>query len=355
MSGEVHYTASDAAQRAIARLGRTEDVQFSPSNRRLAVAAFLVNRIAVFEVALSRSGDHPHVALNDVVEIEAETLEAPHGLCFLDEDTLVVANREGSVEVIDIPAPGAASSGGAARRRTVAGSPTGPIITPGSVAARALDADRIELLVCNNYANSVTRHVLDRRSDFAAAADETLLQHGLDVPDGICYSPDSRWIAVSNHNTHSVLLYDRSRPLGPDCEPDGVLRNVLCPHGVRFTLDQEFILVADAAARYVNVYKRDGETWRGTRDPVRLFEVMTPAVFERGRHNPQEGGPKGIDIGRDANVLVTTCQSQALAFFDVREVLRAAEAPENRLKRYLQWRLSEAIFKRLGYMARFPA
>ena len=83
--------------------------------------------------------------------------------------------------------------------------------------------------------------------------------------------------------------------------------------------------------------------------------VMSPAMFARGRFNPQEGGPKGIDISKDTNVLVTTCESQTLAFFDVDEVVRVAEAPEGRVKRYLQWRLSEAMFNRLGYLARFPA
>ena len=355
MSAEVPYSASVAAHRVIADLGRTEDVQFSPSNRRLAVAAFHHNRIAVFDVAISRCAGKAQVALNGVVEIEAEMLKGPHGLCFLDEDTLAVANRDGSVEVFGMPVAGAAANGEATRRSTVSGGPSSRIVTPGSVAAVALDDDTIELLVCNNYVNSVTRHVLDRRGDFVSSADEVLLQRGLDIPDGICISPDRRWIAISNHNTHSVLLYDRSRRLGPDSEPDGLLRNVLCPHGVRFTFDQEFILVADAAARYVNVYRRDGDTWRGTRDPVRLFEAVTPEVFARGRMNPQEGGPKGIDISKDTNVLVATTEFQALAFFDVDEVVRVAEAPEGRVKRYLQWRLSEAMFNRLGYLARFPA
>jgi DNA-binding beta-propeller fold protein YncE len=355
MTAEVPYSASVAAHRVIADLGRTEDVQFSPSNRRLAVAGFHHNRIAVFDVAISRCAGKAQVALNGVVEIEAEMLKGPHGLCFLDEDTLAVANRDGSVEVFGMPVAGAAANGEATRRSTVSGGPSSRIVTPGSVAAVALDDDTIELLVCNNYVNSVTRHLLNRRGDFVSSADEVLLQRGLDVPDGICISPDRRWIAISNHNTHSVLLYDRSRRLGPDSEPDGLLRNVLCPHGVRFTFDQEFILVADAAARYVNVYRRDGETWCGTRDPVRLFEAVTPEVFARGRMNPQEGGPKGIDISKDTNVLVTTTEFQTLAFFDVDEVVRAAEAPENRRMRYLRWRLSEAIFKRFGYMARFPA
>jgi len=355
MGCEVDYSASAAARRVIAGLGRTEDVQFSPSNRRLAVAAFNANRIAVFEVTVARSAGKPDVALDGVVEIEAASLKGPHGLCFVDDDTLVVANREGSVELLGVPSGSAAGEGSALRRRTILGGAPGPIITPGSVAAATLADGTIELLVCNNYIHSVTRHVLDPRSDFAATSDETLLQRGLDVPDGISFSPDGRWLAVSNHSTHSVLLYDRSRRLGPEREPDGVLRNVLCPHGVRFTFDDEFVLVADAAARYVNVYKKDGESWRGTRDPVRLFAVMAPETFARGRHNPQEGGPKGIDISKGTNVLVATSEFQTLAFFDVADVVRVAEAPENRHSRYLRWRLAEAIFNRLGYMARFPA
>jgi len=355
MSGEVQYSASIQAQKAIAALGRTEDVQFSPSNRRLAVAAFNASRIVVFEVAISRSAERPQVALDGVVEIEAATLKGPHGLCFLDEETLAVANREGSVELFRVPPAGAVTQPRATPIRTILGAASGQIITPGSVAATGLDDGTVELLVCNNYVNRVTRHVLDPRSEWSVVSDETLLERDLDVPDGISFSPDGRWLAVSNHNTHSVLLYDRSRRLGPDSEPDGVLRNDLCPHGVRFTFDHEFVLVADAAARYVNVYKKDGASWRGTRDPVRLFAVMSAELFAGGRHNPQEGGPKGIDISKETNVLVSTCASQTLAFFDLDAVVRVAEAPANRLKRYLQWRLSEAIFNRLGYLSRFPA
>jgi len=96
MSGAIQYTATDAAQRVIDGLGRTEDVQFSPTQRRLAVAGFHANRIAVFDVEIARVAGEPRVALNEVVEIDSATLKGPHGLCFLDEDTLVVANREGS-------------------------------------------------------------------------------------------------------------------------------------------------------------------------------------------------------------------------------------------------------------------
>ncbi len=355
MEGEVQYSASVAAQRVLARLGRTEDVKFSPSNRRLALAGFGANRIAVLDVAVNAVAGTRQVWLGGAVEIESTTLRGPHGLCFVDEDTLAVANREGTVELFAVPHGDAAANREAVATQTIRGGAVCPTHTPGSVAASPVDGDTTELLVCNNYANSVTRHLLDRRRDFAVSADELLLAHGLDIPDGICVSPDREWIAISNHNTHSVLLYERSRGLNPGSQPDGVLRNVLCPHGVLFTPDQEFVLVADAGARYVNVYRKAAKSWHGTRDPVRLFRAVTDAAFKRGRLNPQEGGPKGIDISNDGSVLVATCEFQTLAFFDVGEILRVAEAPENGLKRYLQWRFSNALFNRLGYLPRLLA
>jgi DNA-binding beta-propeller fold protein YncE len=356
MSAEVQYRASGAAQKMLDTLGRTEDVQFSPSNRRLAVAGFNANRIAVFDVAIAAVGGQKSVALGDCVEVEAPTLQRPHGLCFLDEDTVAVANREGPVQVIGLPAAVAGTPRAfVAARQVLVGSGEARIETPGSVAAVPLDDATLELLVCNNYAHRVTRHVLDRQAEFAPTADAVLLEKRLAIPDGICVSADRRWIAISNHDTHSVLLYDRHAGPHRGCEPDGVLRNVLCPHGVRFTPDQAFILVADASAPYVNVYEKGEGSWRGTRDPVRLFRVMSDDVFRRGRNNPQEGGPKGIDISNDASVLAVTNECQPLAFFDMAAILSTKESPENRLRRYVQWRIVNALFNRLGYMPGAPA
>jgi DNA-binding beta-propeller fold protein YncE len=356
MSAEVEYSASEAAQKMIASLGRTEDVQFSPSNRRLAIAGFGANRIAVFDIAIDKVAGKKSVVLGDCLEVEAPTLQRPHGLCFLDEDTVAVANREGTVQVLPLPPSGkGAPRAFVAARQVLLGGSGARIDTPGSLAAVPLDDDTLELLVCNNYSHRVTRHVLDRRNDFAATADALLLEKRLDIPDGIAVSGDRRWIAISNHNTQNVLLYDRHRGLHPRSEPDGVLRNVLCPHGVRFTSDLQFILVADASARYVNVYEKGDGSWSGTRDPVRLYPVMAPEVFRRGRHNPQEGGPKGIDLSKDTGVLAVTSEYQPLAFFDVAEIVSTKESPENRLRRYVQWRIVNALFNRLGYMPGAPA
>ena len=347
MSARVDCIVSPSAQAALASLGRTEDVMFSPSGRRLAIAGYRANRIAIFDVAIEVSAQAKKVVVGAVVELEASTLHKPHGLCFLDEDAVAVANRDGGVQIYAAPSariePGRHE---AQPKQTISGAAAAPIRTPGSLASFPLGPDTIELLVCHNYSNVVTRHVLDRRHGFASIRDDVLLRRDLDVPDGICISPDGTWIAVSNHNTHEVLLYRRTAALGPDAAPDAVLRNVICPHGVRFTRDQQHVLVADAHARYVNVYERGAAGWHGMHDPCRMAPVLDRATYLQGRSNPEEGGPKGIAIDPGMNVLACTTEFQTLAFFDLDEMLSRRARPENRLLRYVQWRLAKAIHRR---------
>jgi len=338
---------SPAARAVIDGLGRTEDIVFSPDGRRLAIAGYLRNRIAVFDVAVVASSEGRKVVVNGVVVLSSATLENPHGLCFLDDGAIAVANRTGGVHVYEVPP----SAGDAVHRaidpsQTIGGSAAAPIRTPGSVAGLPLASGALELLVCHNYSNLVTRHVIERERGWASSSDEVLLRRGLAVPDGICYSADGAWIAVSNHDSHEVLVYRRDPALGPDTLPDAVLRNVICPHGVRFTRDARHVLVADAHARYVNVYARGASGWDGVRDPVHMAPVLDRATFLRGRSNPEEGGPKGIDVDAGMNVLACTTEFQTLSFFDLDTVLAARAPLENRYKRYIGWRLARAIHRR---------
>ena len=100
-----------------------------------------------------------------------------------------------------------------------------------------------------------------------------------------------------------------------------------CPHGLRFSGDGSRIFVADAGAPYIHVYANDGNGWRGVRSPITSFRVMDEAQFLRGRHNPQEGGPKGLDIDDEMNVLVVTSECQPLAFFDPAAILEGVAVP----------------------------
>ncbi|MEP7056406.1 MAG: hypothetical protein ABI809_01370 [Caldimonas sp.] len=348
MNAQIQYAAPEQVETVIKQLGRTEDVTFSPSNRRLAIAGFRANKIAVFDIALTATNGVPKISIPSVVELHAPFLKEPHGICFLNEQTLAVANRNGHVHIFDAPMPTTPrEQRSVTAMKTIQGGPGALVRTPGSLAAIAIDGVSLELAVCNNSVNYVSRHIIRNRNDeIDVVSEEILLEAGLDIPDGICYSMDRRWIAVSNHNTHSVFVYERTPALNRGSVPNAVLRNVLCPHGIRFTPDEKFILVADAAARYVNVYKRDEGGWSGIYDPHTLFPAVEPAVFARGRLNPQEGGPKGIDVDKDMTVLVSTCEFQTLAFFDLAQVLSRRRAPENRHRRYVQWRLENALHRR---------
>jgi hypothetical protein len=55
---------------------------------------------------------------------------------------------------------------------------------------------------------------------------------------------------------------------------------------------------------------------------------MDESLFLGGRHNPEEGGPKGLDIDAGSNVLAVTSEYQPLAFFHVSALLERASATQ---------------------------
>ena len=128
------------------------------------------------------------------------------------------------------------------------------------------------------------------------------------------------WIAISNYRTHSIFLYENTGSLNEYSEPDGILRCAHHPHGLQFTSDGRFILVADAGAPYVHIYMQDGSGWRGVRTPFKSVRVLSDEDFLGGRPAGHYG-PKGIDIDNSMSTFVATCEIEPLAFFDLGEIL----------------------------------
>jgi len=220
------------------------------------------------------------------------------------------------------------------------------------VAVTRVKEDVGEVLICNNGGHTVTRHLLDRAAGGAIRNSEILLHKYLNIPDGVSVSTDRRWIAVSNHAAHNVLLFENSPALNPDAEPDGILRGVIYPHGLRFSADGRHLFVADAGAPYLHIYTQDSDQWRGVRHPVASVRIMDDAVFERGQHNPQEGGPKGLDLDASSKILVLTSECQPLAFFDVPVLLQHAFAGgSEREKRILSISHELSLMQEIRMMA----
>ena len=87
----------------IISLGRTEDIKFSPSNRRLGLAAFHKNKIVMFKLSLRSSCQEKEITVTDVTEFSSACFKSPHGLDFIDEGTIIVANRDGDVCILRLP------------------------------------------------------------------------------------------------------------------------------------------------------------------------------------------------------------------------------------------------------------
>ena len=168
-------------------------------------------------------------------------------------------------------------------------------------------------------------HVLDGKAGYRLARKEVFLRRGLDIPDGIALSHDGRWMAVSSHGTHDIKLFAASPTLGPGTEPAGTLTGAGYPHGLQFTADDAYLLVADAGSRVVNVYQR-GADWDGERGPVHSVAVVDKDAFARGRRNIEEGGPKGLAIDRTGELLAITCEEQPLALYTLGSILGAERA-----------------------------
>ncbi len=234
---------------------------------------------------------------------------------------MIVANRAGRVAVFELPV-------GRYGQTTIdpvveiGGGALDYIHTPGSVSVHPIGLGVLELLVANNYADTVSRHLLDQRDGYSLVASEVLISRELSVPDGVAHSPSGRWIAVSNHKTRSVFAYRNDGSLGPSSSPDGILAGAGYPHGLQFSPDEKSLLVADAGAPFVHVFRSGDGNWAGDRQPEASLRVIDDDAFARGARNPEEGGPKGLGVSPDGRLMVASCEEEPLGFFDLSNVLK---------------------------------
>jgi len=317
------YDAPESIRAALERIGRTEDLQFSPNNRRLALAAFDRNSIAVIDVDIGVDRDDLKVALTALSELSSPHLRGPHGVAFLDDETIIVTSRYAGVTVFALPTSHGSNGAGELVPLGLRPSCGLELLSEPSALTIATDAlGGTEVLICNNSGHTVTRHELCR-DPLGAMGSEVLVHRWLDLPDGIAVSADNQWIAVSNHNAHVVMLYERAPSLHNDSDPDCILLGTIHPHGLRFSADGRQLFVADANTPYVHVYASESDRWQGVQHPAASLRVLDEDVFKPAllRYGVGMAGPKGIDIHQRGQLLATTSTREQLAFFDISAIL----------------------------------
>lgn len=295
---------------SITRLGRCEDLRFSPDGSRLAVPGYKSKICLVLAVSFDEATST--VSLSDSVEVESPGFTQPHGLDFIDNETLAVGNRDSDIAIVSLPARFGA------RRVTIepASMVTGKRFTrthwPGSVAVYRDAAGELSVLACNNYIDRVSQHFLAPSAGYRETRSRIAFARGLHIPDGVAVSPDGQWIAISCHESHVVAVYSVART-GRLAAPVAEFPGAHFPHGLRFTPDGESLMVADAGSPYVHVYAR-GRGWEGSRRPVRSVRVLDEETYRRGRTMPSEGGPKGIDFDPRARMVAVCCEEAGIKF-----------------------------------------
>jgi hypothetical protein len=250
------------------------------------------------------------VRLDDFLEIESPGITLPHGLDWVDDTALAVANRNGSVAIVDVPREMGGRHLTEDAQSIVQGKGFSRMAWPGSVAVTQSGAGDTTILACNNYVDRVTEHVIDPGASFIETSSSVMYARGLYIPDGIAVSPGGQWIAISCHGSHSVAIYS-ARKTGRFAAPVARLSGPHFPHGLRFTADGEHLLVADAGSPYVHVFER-ANGWRNSHGPLRSVQVLDEETYLRGRTQPDEGGPKGVDIHPGGQLVALCCEEVRL-------------------------------------------
>lgn len=318
---ELDIELAPDVQALLEQAERTEDITISPDRSRMAIAGFYSHQVLVLDVSLAAHGQLAMRSESGVL-IRCDGFDLPHGVTFLDDDTLCVASRASGLTFFDLSELRGTS--GIVKPKPLLDVPGGDgleVSTPGSLDSRPLGDGRFELVVCNNYSHRVSRHVVDMADGCKLVSSEVILADQFDVPDGVIYSPDRKLIAVSNHHEYAVQFYELGAITGPDTPPVAVLHETGFPHGLAFACGGECFFVADAGLPYVHMFKADGGNWRGGFAPCGHMQVLNTQQFMLGRADPAEGGPKGLCAYDDLDLLMMTCEFKQLMAFRLSEVI----------------------------------
>lgn len=151
----------------------------------------------------------------------------------------------------------------------------------------------------------------------------------LKQPDGLGFSKDGKWLAVTSHGNHSVLIFER-KFLSQEYSntPAEILKGeetlFTFTHSLCFHPIDDTLIVSSAGGRKtLSLFKKISELVpRYTSSAAQAIEIYNPETIYMQEFYPEEGGVKGITISPDGKILgicagdiVNTCRS--IQFFSI--------------------------------------
>ena len=316
------YQASQEIKDVISSIGRTEDVKFSMDERRLAITDFLVNKIHLFELCIDNDASTV-IKLTKCITICSDDFKRPHGIVFLGNDHFVVANRDGDITLFECPKTSLETSEIQLKALQIfKGSRFyGKIWSPGSVASYEMENGTYRVIVCNNYLHTVISFTVDLTDNVKIKNKGVLIKRGLSTPDGVCVSPNKKWVAISNHDKSEVRIYKLTPVLNRFSDADGKLVGTAHPHGIRFSECGDKLFVANASGQHLQVYQNQNDSWKGIFEPIRTVKIVDDDVFAKADDQPEEGGVKGIEIANMGKLFVASAEHHVMDFYSTDDLL----------------------------------
>ncbi len=301
-------------------LERFEGVDFSPSGRTLGIATADANAVLLFrQNGGGRFEEAPYCRIVAVY---------PHDVAFSrrgDGEFLAVAQRAGAISIF------------AKNRKDETYGPE-PVFEINGPDAKLDFSDGVAfvpphddyLAACNLTLETISfyRRLSLSPIRFEGVPDFQLKHRSVVKPDGLAFSPCGKWLAVANHGNDCVSVFRRRHRLlsrgrlryGP--EPVAVIQDgsLRYPHSVAFSPGTNHLLVTNAGANRLNVYRPTrhlaGRRW--SRSPVAQIAPSAGDVFRTvNATNKMEGGPKGIAI--HGSKLAVCCPEFGAKIYSFRE------------------------------------
>ena len=280
---------------------RTEDVCVSPSKQYIAFTGFETHKILILSI------NNKLNTFDKYLVISCKEFNRPHGVAWLDDNTLVVASRFSNTVVFSFSNEEIVDIAKNVIDYTVL---KHQIVKDykrfrcSCVRACIRSGNIYDIFVCSN----TNGHVLQFTYDLTLRATITsnvLFDDVLAIPDGIALNKQKSLIAVTDYKHASTFIFNYSFNTYQS-NLIATLKGAKFPHGVVF-LNDDKILTTCGGTPYVYEYLNTKEIWGGEYTVTSKYRCVEEELFNKHHINEMEGGAKGIDVYN--NYIITTCES----------------------------------------------
>ena len=270
----------------VSSIGRSEGVHVSPNAKKVAYSSFDMNKIIVFDFVMSDYGE----IIVEKCETYGSNLNSPHDFAWIDDETIVVANREGPAVILGI-----SENNGTLRTME-------EMSNSNSVAV--LKGGGIRLFFCR------TNHRLDYcdiDKGLNTMSSGTLMPAAdLKVPDGVAISPLGKKLVVTSALDDRIVILNLE---------DGNFFNLGRtdrPHGVSFNTEN-LILSTGGGDPFITCW--DVRT-RSVRFKLKALNEEQYAL----KYSETEGGVKGVCFCPKLKMIFATCPNAPFLVFNAKGI-----------------------------------